>query len=457
MSSRLPPAVLLVALCLGLTRAAPAWERRFDGTARQRDVATSVVVDQSGDVLAAGNVWSARSFMDILVVKMDGATGASRWQRRIDGSGRPRTYGANEDEDLAWALAVDPSGDALVAGTIAQSRLRGGFAVVKLAGASGRRRWRRFVGDAFADRALAVAADGAGDVFAAGSLSTPVTGTDFAVAKLGGGRGHVLWRYTLDGGATSTQEEAWGMALDGAGDAIAAGRVVNPGRFSDFTVVKLDGATGAPRWRVSVDGLAPSSDEHWVYDGDNDDAAMAVAVDAADDVLAVGYVRNRERTLDLIVMKLAGADGRELWRREILDRSPSWNGTLAVDRAGDLVVAAWDGNGYDVIKFSGATGVELWRQPTVYVHGVSADAGGDVIVAGAIDYDMAVVKHAGDTGAERWRQVIHGGSALVYDADLAESVVVDAAGDAIVGGTLQGRSPDFAVLKLRRADGARLP
>src|SRR5262245_47738952 len=287
MSARFHPrAGLVLALSLGLSQPTNAWQRTFDGSALRSDRATAVAVDQAGDVLAAGQVWSLRSFMDIFVVKIDGTTGATRWQRRIDGSGRPTTYGAYEDEDLAYALAIDPSGDALVAGTIPQVRLGGGFAVVKLAGQSGRRRWRTIVGNGFTDRALAVAADGAGDVFAAGFLSHPATRSDFAVVKLAGGRGREIWRYVRDGGGEDPEDWALRLVVDGAGDPIAVGRVVNPGAFSDFAVVKLDGATGTPRWRVEVDGLAPSSDEYWSREGVSDDSATAVGVDAVGDVVA---------------------------------------------------------------------------------------------------------------------------------------------------------------------------
>ena len=113
-------------------------------------------------------------------------------------------------------------------------------------------------------------------------------------------------------------------------------------------------------WRVTING-----------NDDSTDAANAVVVDAAGDVIAAGSIVNASR--NLLVVKLAAATGAELWRREI--DGGGLGGPFAEEQANAVVV----------------------------------DATGDVLVGGAIDEEgsfgrFAVVKLAGATGEEVWRQ-----------------------------------------------------
>src|SRR5262249_59149193 len=91
-------------------------------------------------------------------------------------------------------------------------------------------------------------------------------------------------------------------------DVVAAGAVTERGRSRDFAVVKLDGATGAPRWRYTLDGGARSLDR-----------AFAVALDRNADVLAAGYTRPHPGSIDsdFTVVKLTGATGDVVWDRRL--------------------------------------------------------------------------------------------------------------------------------------------
>jgi hypothetical protein len=222
-------------------------------------------------------------------------SGAWAWQIDINGT-------ANRAEQ-ARAVAVDGAGDVVAAGLTANSATEVDWFVIKLAGATGTERWRAVVagtagGD---DRAAAVAVDGAGDVVAAGSTFNADTGLDFTVVKWSGGSGAEQWRAVING-PINGEDQAQAVALDGAGDVVAAGFTGNSGTGADFTAVKLSGPSGAEQWRALVDGA-----------GEGADQANAVAVDAAGDVVAAGGISNTGTPLlprpDFTVVKRRGADG----------------------------------------------------------------------------------------------------------------------------------------------------
>jgi len=171
--------------------------------------------------------------------------------------------------------------------------------------------------------------------------------------------------------------------------------------------------SGAWAWQVTINGSA-----------DRADIANAVTVDAAGNVIAVGWTDNKGTINDFTVIKLAGESGAELWRYGL-------NGTRAISN--DIANA------------------------------VTVDAAGDVLVAGVLDNsgtrgDLTVMKLAGSSGAELWRAVING---TANEFDVANAIAVDATGDVLAAGWTSHTSPrllprheaSFTVVKLRGIDG----
>jgi cysteine-rich repeat protein len=162
------------------------------------------------------------------------------------------------------------------------------------------------------------------------------------------------WRYTLDGTAVGTTDldEALSVAVDAAGDVVAAGAISNAATDDDLVVVKLDGTTGAEKWRRVVNGS-----------NSNDDDASAVAIGASGEVLVVGSIRNSGSGRDLAVLSLDGTSGEERWRR-LVDGAAGQadiGNAGAVDASGDVLVAGRTRNGptadgFTVLKLAAATG-----------------------------------------------------------------------------------------------------
>ncbi len=165
--------------------------------------------------------------------------------------------------------------------------------------------------------------------------------------------GMELWRKSIDGTITGADDndDAFGVGIDAAGDVIAAGRISNTGTDDDLLVVKLLGATGQQIWLTEVNG-----------GNDNADLAQALALDPLGDVFVTGTIRNPGTRADFLLLKLAGASGAELWRREVNGSEDAADQGLAIAAAGSDVVAAGrvqngaTANGYAVIKRTGANG-----------------------------------------------------------------------------------------------------
>jgi hypothetical protein len=209
--------------------------------------------------------------------------------------------------------------------------------------------------------------------------------------------------------------------------------------------------------------------------------ALAVTVDASENVIAAGHLANSDTLEDFTVIKFSGATGDELWRQVISGAENHNDRALAVtlDAAGDVITAGYIRSGtwkdFTVVKFRGTDGTELWRRQIDGENhfqdealGLGVDGSGDVIAAGFLEnlipgsgIDFTVVKFRGTDGLELWRQEINGTGGTHYAYDKANAVILDASGDAIAVGWIEnsdtdGDERDFAVIKFRGSDGVEL-
>ncbi len=472
----------------------------------------AVVVNQDGDVIAAGRDGGA----DILLRKLTGATGTAMWQRSILGDAAPTAAGrvslalgpggdpvvagalaeldtgldiavirlASEDGQERWraivtgsgpapdvprALAIAPAGDVLVAGTLAAEGDDGDLAAISLDVATGTVRWRRTVAGAAGavDAGQAVAVDARGDVLVGGGTRAREADLDMTTVKLAAADGAPRWRRDL-GGSNGGFDEGHAVAVTAGGDVVAAGYVFNGfGRINDFTVARLSGRTGVERWRQEINGFA------FGFSPGNDQA-VAVAVDADDDVAVAGTIADDGRSRAFAVVKLDGETGGEQWR--VLIAGNSFGGqesarAVAFDAAGDVLAVGFLHNQHPrafdpdlfVVKLDGNDGAELWRRIIPSQHrgeafAVALDRTGDVVVAGrlssaATGSDFIVLKLAGATGDEQWRRVVTGAAT---SSSAARALAVDAVGDVVAIGEVVDATTggNVVVLKLDGQTGA---
>ena len=270
------------------------WSQEIDGGGSPRnDIASDAALDPSGDIVVAGRLVQPGTGSDFAVLKFDGVSGAELWRATVDGT--------SSDDDWAWSVALDASGDVIAGGHLDNTGTGPDFAVLKFDGGTGAEVWRREVDGTAAgtdlERAAAVGVDSLGDVFAAGNLHDSGTGGDVAVMKLAAATGAEIWREDF-GGTAVLADEANDLLTTAAGDVVVAGWLDNVVTAQDFYVFKLDGTTGARLWRQERDGTATDKDPS------RDGAASSLAVGPAGYVLVAGFTQNRSTLRDLVVARL---------------------------------------------------------------------------------------------------------------------------------------------------------
>ena len=216
------------------------WERTVGGPANDR--ARALASDHHGGVVAAGFSGSAGAGgRDLWVVALDGA-GAVRWERRFGGP----------DHDMAYAVATDGAGGAVVAGYVLAGPATArdfDWRVVAL-DAAGAVRWDTRLDRTPFDLATAVAVTPDGGAIVAGTSERD--GRDVRVARFDAA-GALAWERVLGGPGRDT---IWGIAATPEGPVLAGSTNSRGAGSQDLWVVGLgdDGATrfvrthGGPLW-----------------------------------------------------------------------------------------------------------------------------------------------------------------------------------------------------------------
>ncbi len=246
---------------------AQLWEQRYNGSGNGDDRATSIAVDDSGNVLVTGGSEGNGTYQDYATIKYN-SDGILQWVRRYSG-----TYG---DAQQASDLGVDADGNVCVTGWDGWSDWECQFCTVKY-NSVGDSLWNQNYGRPGYEYHLtqSLAVDDIGNAY--------ITGT----CGIGTNRGYedyVTIKYNTDGA------EQWVAIYDGGGDdeahsiALDAGRNVYvtgwgtgawPGGY-DYITIKYN-SNGQEQWVVPYNG--PAS---------NNDMATSIVVDAGNKVYVTG-------------------------------------------------------------------------------------------------------------------------------------------------------------------------
>ncbi|MBU2009388.1 MAG: SBBP repeat-containing protein [Chloroflexi bacterium] len=222
------------------------WTRQFGSPADEWVM--DLAVDGAGNVYGAGGTWGALPGQkssgqeDAFLVKYNGQ-GKGLWTRQ---------FGSTVDERVL-GLAVDGAGNVYGAGwtegVLPKQRSSGKRdAFLRKYDGRGSEVWTRQFGTPEGDEALSVAVDGVGNAYAAGSIKGALPGQgaagleDAFIAKFDG-RGRELWAHQFGSFMT---DQASNVAVDGAGAVYVAGQTWGslPGQRSsgrvDAFLVKIE-------------------------------------------------------------------------------------------------------------------------------------------------------------------------------------------------------------------------
>src|SRR5262245_15071079 len=383
---------------------------------------------------------------------------------------------ANINSGWASSVVMDAAGNVIAAGST-NNGAGSAFTVIKYNGVTGAETWSRIINGTIAhsdNSANAITLDGAGNVVVAG-VTNQIAGEeggdssfgDFTVIKFSAADGTELWRQVINGSATNSYGSANAVAVDLAGNVVAAG--ASSSGLGDFTVIKFNGVTGQELWRRVLSGSVPI--------GDCGDLARAVTVDGEGNVVASGFLCNAPPFQSVpTVIKFNGVTGQELWRQAIAGVS-----VVAIDSQGHVVAAgsipdrATFTSAFSTIKLNGATGQELWRQvingtanaagSSNFASVVASDAQGNVVAAGVTTNngtgrDFTVIKFNGVTGAELWRQVINDADANgnIFPPPEAHALAIDTQSNVVAAGSTRNKDAllAFTAIKFDGATGAEV-
>jgi hypothetical protein len=330
--------LLLPALVRAET-AVQAWVQRYSGPGNGNDYAHALAVDSSNNVVVTGYSDSGGGNYDYATIKYSSA-GVPLWTNRYDGP--------ENGPDEAVAVAVDGSNKVIVTGSLTGSEGPYDYATIKYSSA-GVPLWTNLYSGR--DNATALAVDGSNNVIVTGFSVGSGSGWDYATIQYSSA-GVPLWTNRYNGPGNST-DYATAVAVDGSNNVIVTGFSVGSGSGYDYATIEYS-SVGVPLWTNRYNGP-----------GTITDLAYAVAVDGSNNVIVTGVSTGSGSSADYATIKYSSV-GVPLWTNRYNGPGNSIDEAVAVtvDANNNVIVTGYStgsGSSYDyaTIKYSSA-GVPLW-------------------------------------------------------------------------------------------------
>ncbi|NIR51354.1 tandem-95 repeat protein [candidate division KSB1 bacterium] len=243
------------------------WKQRHNGPGNGRDVATALAVNQFGDLYMTGESWSADSGFDYLTLKYD-SDGNVLWQQRYNG--------ADNGEDKAAAVGLDPAGNICVTGKSWNSETGFDYVTLKY-DSEGTLLWqKRYNGPKNDDdEATAIDSDSEGNVYVTGSSWGLGTDVDYATLKYDT-NGEFLWLQRFNGPGDG-EDRATALVLDSSDNLYVTGQSWDTEEGLGYTTLRYLPGDGMPRWFQRYDGASA-----------DDDKPMDLAVDRTSNICVTG-------------------------------------------------------------------------------------------------------------------------------------------------------------------------
>src|SRR3990172_545682 len=347
------------------------WSARYNGPGNSLDRASSVAIDDSGDVIVTGFSWDSVNSVDYATVCYT-SIGTQRCVARYDGSGH--SY------DFATDMALDPAGNIYVTGFSRDSSSPLYDFVTFKYDRWGIVQWiSRYDGIGHAtDHAWSIGLDSAGNVYVAGQSNSGHS-FDYATVKYNS-MGAEQW-VTRYNGPENSEDHAWALAVDVSGNSYVTGGSGESPNY-DMLTVKYNSA-GVQQWTARYDGPM-----NW------DDYGQAVKCDRSGNVYVTGYSVGVGPRAEFATIKY-DRDGTQSW----LTRFHAPGSThdvpvdMVVDDASSLCLVGYSDSGdnvnYSIVKYDSA-GYQAWMasydgqlsgsdSPTA----ITLDMDGNVFVTGS--------------------------------------------------------------------------
>ncbi|MDZ4712177.1 MAG: SBBP repeat-containing protein [bacterium] len=251
------------------------------------DIATSLSLDNSGNVFVAGFSIGAGSQEDYALVKYN-SSGNELWNKRYNGPGN--SY------DITSAMTIDNSGNVYVTGYSFGNGSEEDYATVKY-NIDGDLQWAtRYDGPSGSfDIPRSIAEDNSGNIYVTGYSFDNTTYEDFATIKYDP-NGNEVWARRFNGQGDDFDIAAK-VKTDSKGNIYVTGYSYEQETNENFTTIKYN-SDGVQQWTE-------------IYNGEDNgkDIPSDLAVDIDDNVYVAGYGSDGLGNVDYITLKYSQTTG----------------------------------------------------------------------------------------------------------------------------------------------------
>jgi hypothetical protein len=275
------------------------WVSRYNGPGNYDDIAVSIVLDGAGNVYVTGYSRSGISTgtNDYVTIKYN-SSGVQQWVSKYNS--------AANDEDCAYSIAVDGSGNVYVTGESWGSGTYCDYATIKY-NSSGIQQWvQRYNGPGnFWDEAFSIALDKSANVYVTGYSGGNGTSDDYATIKYNSS-GVQQWVQRYNGPGNSW-DDSRSIAVDSVGNAYVTGysRSGQTAGTEDYATIKYN-SSGIQQWVKRYNGS-----------GNSYDYPQSIAVDASGNVCVTGAITVSGAYYDYATIKYTQQIGIQIISTEI--------------------------------------------------------------------------------------------------------------------------------------------
>ncbi len=417
------------------------WVIHYNGPGNAEDVGTDVAVDTDGNVYVTGRSYGGATGLDYVTIRYN-REGDQEWIQRYDG-------GAN-GEDAASTLVLDDAGNVYVTGYSTGVGSGSDFATIKY-NSSGVQQWvARYNGlnSTFPDEALAINLDAAGNVYVTGrSGSGGFFEWDYATVKYNAS-GVQQWAARYNG-PVGDWDQSNSVAVDDDGNVYVTGThefgEFGGTAFHDYATIKYD-SSGVTQWMRTFDGAGENWDEG-ISVGLDDNGGIYVTGFSTGNGTVYDFVTIKYNAAgDVLWQRTHNTQGNpsaDVPRSMIV--TP--NGDVFISGAASLNVGSIKYNSTGAVQWTATYNNGNFDAG----YGMDIDAVGNVIVAGVSSggafentYDYVTVLYTG-SGQQQWVERYNGPS---NNRDEALSVAVDGAGNIYVTGyTTSGSTTNITTIR----------
>lgn len=364
------------------------WVRLFNGTGNGTDQASSIAVDNSGNIYVTGKSAGTGSIYDFVTIKYN-SIGDQVWLKTFNGS--------NNRNDIANAIKVDDAGNVYVTGSSSNGS-NFDYATIKYNPDGVVRFVSVYNGSGNGDDVPnSIAIDLSGNVYVNGISFGNGSGNDYATIKYdSSGNQEWVQRYN---GAANLDDEGTAISVDKSGSVYVSGASTGTGTAKDFATIKYS-SLGENLWSMRFNGS-----------GNGDDIAYAMKNDSTGNLFVTGSGYFSGTGYDYTTIKY-NSEGDFVWLKKYNgpDNSRDVSYSLALSRTGEIYLTGLSiSNGntdYATVKYDNS-GNEKWvrRYNGVFngsdaAFSITLDQSNNVYVTGLsyggsqTNYDYATIKYS---------------------------------------------------------------